>query len=52
VNRIILKGIERAVGERGKKLIVPSLSPPGDGGLSLGQAIYAGLMLNGYIKES
>jgi len=51
VNRIILKGIERAVEERGRKLIVPSLSPPGDGGLSLGQAIYAGLMLNGYIKE-
>lgn len=50
VNRIILKGAEASVREKGKELIVPSSSPPGDGGISLGQAIYAGMVLSGLIK--
>ncbi|MGC9187453.1 MAG: hypothetical protein ACP5GN_07205, partial [Fervidicoccaceae archaeon] len=50
VNKFLLKGIKRILEENGKELIVPSVVPPGDGGISLGQAIYAGQVLNGYIK--
>ncbi len=40
VNHIILSGIEKAVTESCKKLVLPMKTPPGDGGLSFGQAVY------------
>ncbi len=41
VNNIILEGIKEALKEKELKLILPRQTPPGDGGLSLGQAYYA-----------
>jgi hydrogenase maturation protein HypF len=49
VNRFILKGIKEEINAEGKRLIMPSQVPPGDGGISIGQAIYAGLKLNGML---
>lgn len=41
VNDLILEGIERAVAERGIRTILPRRVPPNDGGIALGQILYA-----------
>ena len=41
VNRLLLGGLKRALGEAGAEVVVAHRLPPGDGGLSYGQAVLA-----------
>ena len=41
VNRLLLSGLKRALGEAGAKVVIAHRLPPGDGGLSYGQAVLA-----------
>ncbi|MEM0046904.1 MAG: carbamoyltransferase HypF [Fervidicoccaceae archaeon] len=49
VNSIITRGIREAVSEEGLSLRFGRKVPPGDGGIALGQIIYAGLKQNGVL---
>ncbi|MGA9753176.1 MAG: hypothetical protein WBS54_15445, partial [Acidobacteriota bacterium] len=41
VNRLLLSGLKRALGEAGARVVIAHRLPPGDGGLSYGQAVLA-----------
>lgn len=41
VNDFIVEGIRSVVEEKGSKIYIPRLTPPGDGGIALGQAVAA-----------
>ena len=45
VNRLLLESVCRRLEEHGARVLCPSSFPPGDGGLSFGQAVWAASML-------
>lgn len=46
-NRILTEGISRNLEDRGVRVLIHQLVPPNDGGISLGQAVYGGLIETG-----
>ncbi len=45
VNDFIVKGMREALGDKGIRLYIPRLAPPGDGGIALGQVVAAAAYL-------
>jgi len=50
INRLILGGLVHGLEERGFEVLVPRLLPPGDGGLSYGQAVLGAVALARRVK--
>ncbi len=46
-NRLLLEATARALADSGLRLLVPRATPPGDGGIALGQAAVAAARLGG-----
>ncbi len=49
VNNYLIQGIKEALIQRGVKLILKAKLPPGDGGISTGQAMVAGVKFNEHL---